>query len=235
MFAFSAVLALIMSFAGRQAGFITYGLRNACDERPTFNEPVSHYKKIPASPVKAQPATTKPKIATKPKPMPAKSKPTPTIVKKSVPVHKTGPTSTSPIQPVSVIQETPKKSPKTRIKPKILSDPAPLPNVIELNAGAAKLPAIDTSGVYAIQTGVFTARKNAEENSQTFRLKGYSPSTVILTCDDCAKVYAIRIGRFSDKAEAKTAFANFRKRESKDALLVPLYSKQDLMSFCKKK
>jgi hypothetical protein len=81
---------------------------------------------------------------------------------------------------------------------------------------------------------VFTAIKNAEDNSQKFRLKGYSPSTVILTCGDGANVYAIRIGHFSDKAEAKTAFANFRQSGSKDALLVPLYSKKDLMSFCKK-
>ncbi len=224
MIAFSAVLALILSLAGRQAGFITYGLLNPAKELPAFNETVLPYKKqVVAAPVKPTPV----------KPTPAKPKPTSAVVKKSVPVHKKGPMPTSAIKPVALIQETPKKSPNPGIRAKKQS--TPLPNVIELDADPTKKPVIDTSGVYAIQTGVFTARKNAEENSDAFRMKGYSPSTVILSCDGGSKIYAIRIGRFSDKAEAKTAFTNFQKRECKDAILVPLYSKQGLMSFCKKK
>ncbi len=219
MIAFSAVLAIILSFAGRQAGFVTYGILNPPKELPAFNETVLPYKKqVVAAPAKP--------LATKPKPVSV-------VVKKSVPVHKKETTSSSAIKPVALIQDTPKKSPNPEIKSK--KQLTPLPNVIEMDANSTKMPVIDTSGVYAIQTGVFTARKNAEENSDIFRLKGYSPSTVILSCDGGSKIYAIRIGRYPDKAEAKTAFSNFQKRESKDAILVPLYSKQDLMSFCKKK
>ena len=230
IFAFAAVVALVMSFGGRQAGFITYGLLNPPDDPPKYEDHIQGYKyrpvTPPAEPAVAEPEKTPPVVVNKTTPV---VDTTPVVVKKSVPAK--GPAS--PVKPVPLIQTTPNKSPKPGIKPK--DQPAPLSNIIELNAAGSRRPVIDTSGIYAIQTGVFTARKNAEENVQRFRLKGYSPATAVLTCGNGSKVYAIRIGCFSDKTEAKTALSNFKESWNKDALLVPLYSKQDLMSFCKEK
>ncbi len=203
MIAFSAILAIVLSLAGRQAGFVIYGWLNPFEKPHQYSTTVLPYEKRPVPQVK----------------------PAPKVVKKNMPVQK--------IKPVAVIQETP--APKKMTAGTKLKKKSPPANTIELHADTAKPPTIDTSGVYAIQTGVFKAQKNAEENSLAFRLKGYTPSTIILSCHDGAKVYAIRIGHFSNQAEAKTAFANFKRREKKNALLVPLYRKKDLMSFCAEK
>ncbi|WP_169742982.1 SPOR domain-containing protein [Desulfobacter vibrioformis] len=89
-----------------------------------------------------------------------------------------------------------------------------------------------TKIVYAVQTGVFSSKINAEENAE--RVKTYSPTTVILTCENGKKIYAVRIGSFAGKTEAEKALASFKKKEHIGAILVSLYGKHDLVKFCKK-
>lgn len=207
-----------MALAGKQAGFIAYGLMNPSEETAGYTASMSHNE---PPPVKAAAPSPPPAKAVQPAPAPARSKSRPAVVRKSVPAHHT--TSAGSVA---------KKAPDPAVKPKPSS--GPLVNTIALNgAGPSPLPP-GGKPAYAIQTGVFMAKKNAVEDSKIYRLKGYSPSTIILSCENGIKVYAVRVGNFADQSEAKTAFANFRKREKRDALLVPLYDKQHLLPFCSK-
>lgn len=188
--AVSAVAAVVLSLAGKQAGNITYMILN-----PSEDLPVAQY------------TDSRRKAVAPPLPAPLSSN----IVKKAVPVHDAKRSGAT----------VPQKKPRSGTG----KEPEKPANRIE----------IDHSGpvarrTWSIQTGVFTNKANAARNAGRFST--YLPATIILTCPDGGKIYAVRFGAFSDKAVAEKALAGFQKKEKTDAIPALLYGKQDLIRLC---
>ncbi|HCY88369.1 MAG TPA: hypothetical protein DHV36_24745, partial [Desulfobacteraceae bacterium] len=140
------------------------------------------------------------------------------VVKKSVPVH----------NPKAAA--VPSAPPEKKTRPDVKKKTSPLPNAIEMHERKASTQALNST--WAIQTGVYTDKKYALEDTSKFAL--YSPAAIVLTCESGKKIYAVRLGNFPDSAAAGRALAQFRKKERVDAIASPLYGKQDLLRFCKK-
>ncbi len=218
MIALGAIVTFVLAIAGKQAGVILYKISNpektvAVTRTKIVYQPVVRAKSTPEIPPEPAPVVVKKVV---PKVVKKKPLPRPDAAEKS-PVSP----KSSPVKDVAVKKV--KQEPKEPVHP----------NTILLCSGAnASSPAIDTSGIYSIQTGVYTAEKNADDNMQTFIRKGYDPTLVILTCDSGKKIYAVRIGAYKGMKKANAAFAEFKRKDPHQAIIVPLYRKKDMMSFC---
>ena len=210
MIAVSAVITLILSWAGKQAGILAYRVFHP--EKPRAVSATRTYSPVQRQAKAPTLAESAPVVVQKAVP-PKKAK------EESLPREDAGKKPPAAEPPVKQVKETRIKKAKERFHP----------NTIFLDPGT---PAIDTSGIYAVQTGVYKTLKNAEDNIQTLVRKGYTPGLVVLTCRSGKKIYAVRMGSYRGKQEADTAYAQFKEKTGLEAMVVPLYRQKDMMSFC---
>ena len=214
MIAVSVIVAVVLSVMGKQIGNMTYAILNPSDDPvETKYEPVPKKPAVKPAPVKpvaikSQPVSSKPTTS-----KPASSK----VVKKSVPVQR--PKNTA------VNSSPPEKKARPGVKKKTIQ----LPNIIEMHE--SQNSAQSANPAWAIQTGVYTDKKYALEDTSKFAV--YSPAAIILTCGSGKKIYAVRFGKFPNSTAAGRALSQFRRKEGIDAISVPLYGKQDLIRFCR--
>jgi cell division protein FtsN len=74
---------------------------------------------------------------------------------------------------------------------------------------------------YSVQVGVFLEEKEAQWFVEELEGKGYTPTIFAGSDADDRPWYAVRIGIYSDKAEATRAASNFSKQESVKAVVRP--------------
>jgi cell division septation protein DedD len=212
---FSALVALLFSLAGLQAGVVYHGL--FVEEKktlaPLYVFPVSEAKPLAARKV----LVSKKKLAMAEKSNVLEKTP---AVKKSIPLKKSQPRLES-VKPRQDKIQIPTDPPVIRLTyPEKISRENP--------SQGSRDPIL-----YSIQTGIFKNKGNVDKNISYLQGQGYDPVMVELDCNHQIKIYAVRFGKFTEKNAARAAFLKFKQKEKKDALVTPLYSSKVLIGICK--
>ncbi|HEY0006420.1 MAG TPA: SPOR domain-containing protein [Pyrinomonadaceae bacterium] len=77
---------------------------------------------------------------------------------------------------------------------------------------------------FAIQVGVFMEEEKANKLVEEMEIKGYTPSVFVASDAENRLWYSVRIGAYTDQAEATQAAASFAKQEKIKAVVRPLDS-----------
>lgn len=74
---------------------------------------------------------------------------------------------------------------------------------------------------FSVQVGVFLEEIDAERLIEELEGKGYTPTIFVANDADNRPWYSVRIGTYTDQAEAAQAASNFSKQEKKKAVVRP--------------
>jgi septal ring-binding cell division protein DamX len=74
---------------------------------------------------------------------------------------------------------------------------------------------------FSVQVGVFLEELDAERLIQELEGKGYTPNIFVANDADDRPWYAVRLGTYTDQAEAAQAASNFSKQEKMKAVVRP--------------
>lgn len=132
-----------------------------------------------------------------------------------------------PQKPIDVLpplaesgRETQKGAPLVGADPKVIQRAEP--DVME-DAGSDEGPAYKRAAL-SVQVGVFLEEIDADRLVEELESKGYTPTVFVANDADNRPWYAVRIGAYTDQAEAAQAASNFTKQEKLKATVRPIGS-----------
>lgn len=99
------------------------------------------------------------------------------------------------------------------------TDAAIAPQGLDISSEATASPAAEP-GPYAVQTGAFRHRKNADTQAAELAWRGYPPYIVESTAGTGDPLYLVRFGRFQTRADAVSAAAAFSETARSPAVAV---------------
>jgi cell division septation protein DedD len=129
----------------------------------------------------------------------------------------------APAVPVRVMTAAPAPAPALRAsEPEPQPEPPPPAPIPPAAIAQTPEPTPDGPARYSLQIGAFREAKNSEKTIQELQSKGYEP--YVIEQKGRSVLQTVRVGRYSGRAEALRAAADFRRREGMEAIVRPLGS-----------